>query len=166
MTDKTLLYSRRLIWRGNPPGPALESVALATALVMFIPILYVIVRGIQGGPERWITLLDTRIPYLLWNTLSLTAVVTFGALAIGVGAAWLVNRSDLPGRKLWEWLLALPLVIPPYVGAVSISLFSVPGGWCAACRAISCSISILSAGWPCCSPSLPTLMFTWWSGPP
>ncbi len=128
MTDKTLLYSRRLIWRGNPPGPALESVALATALVMFIPILYVIVRGIQGGPERWITLLDTRIPYLLWNTLSLTAVVTFGALAIGVGAAWLVNRSDLPGRKLWEWLLALPLVIPPYVGAVSYIIVFGPRG--------------------------------------
>jgi len=122
------LHTRQLIWRGNPPGLFLEAVALATALVMVIPIIYVLVRGIQGGPGRWLALLDGRIPLLLWNTLSLTVIVTAGALLIGVGAAWLVNRSDLPGRSLWQWILALPLVIPPYVGAVSFIIIFGPRG--------------------------------------
>jgi len=119
---------RLYLWRGNPPGIIPEALALITALVMFIPILYVMVRGFQGGWERWLTLLDTRIPQLLWNTLSLTAVVSFGALVIGVGAAWLVTRTDLPGRRTWAWLLALPLVIPPYVGAISYIIVFGPQG--------------------------------------
>ncbi len=125
---KIPLQARLLIWKGNPPGLALEVAALLTALIMFIPIFYVIIRGIQGGLGRWLSLLDSRIPLLLWNTLSLTAVVTAGALVLGVGAAWLINRSDLPGRKLWEWMLALPLVIPPYVGAVSYIIVFGPRG--------------------------------------
>ena len=122
------LKSRLLIWRGNPPGLALEAIALVTALVMSIPIFYVIIRGIQGGLDRWISLLDSRIPQLLWNTLSLTTVVTAGALIIGVSTAWLINRSDLPGRNTLEWLLALPLVVPPYVGAVSYIIVFGPRG--------------------------------------
>ncbi len=119
---------RLYIWRGNPPGFVPEALALFTALVMFIPILYVMVRGFQGGWERWLSLLDTRIPQLLWNTLSLTAAVSLGALLIGVVAAWLVTRTDLPYRRTWAWLLALPLVIPPYVGAISYIIIFGPQG--------------------------------------
>ncbi len=119
---------RLYIWRGNPPGFIPEALALVTALVMFIPILYVLVRGIQGGWDRWLTLLDTRIPHLLWNTLSLTVVVSLAALLIGVAAAWLVTRTDLPARKIWAWLLALPLVVPPYVGAISYIIVFGPQG--------------------------------------
>ncbi len=119
---------RLYLWRGNPPGIIPEALALITALVMFTPILYVMVRGFQGGWERWLILLDTRIPQLLWNTLSLTAAVSIGALLIGVGAAWLVTRTDLPGRRTWAWLLALPLVIPPYVGAISYIIVFGPQG--------------------------------------
>jgi iron(III) transport system permease protein len=125
---RIILKSRLFIWRGNPPGLALEFIALVTALVMFLPVLYVIIRGIQGGLDRWVSLLDSRIPQLLFNTLSLTTVVTAGALVLGVSTAWLINRSDLPGRKIWEWLLALPLVIPPYVGAVSYIIVFGPRG--------------------------------------
>jgi len=119
---------RLYAWRSNPPGLIPEILALITAVIMIIPILYVTVQGIQGGADRWLSLLDTRIPQLLWNTLSLTVTVSLAALVIGVTAAWLVNRTDLPGRKTWEWLVALPLVIPPYVGAISYIIVFGPRG--------------------------------------
>ncbi|QGG48485.1 ABC transporter permease [Heliorestis convoluta] len=117
------------LWRGNPPGLGLLTVAIVTALTMLVPILYVVIRGIQGGADRWLRLLDTRIPILLQNTLSLTFVVTFFALFIGVTLAFLVIRTDLPGRKAWQWLLALPLLIPPYVGAITYIIIFGPTGW-------------------------------------
>lgn len=116
------------IWRGKRPDGPLAAIGLTTALIMSIPILYVGWRALFAGTERWVKLLDTRIPKLLWNTLSLTVLVTVCAVVIGVACAWFVNRTDLPGRKLWQWLLALPLVIPPYVGAMAYVIIFGPRG--------------------------------------
>ncbi|KAB2951167.1 iron ABC transporter permease [Heliorestis acidaminivorans] len=117
------------LWKGNPPGTFLLLVSLLTGLAMLVPLSYVFIRGIQGGVDRWLNLLDTRIPILLYNTLSLTIVVTFFAIVIGLSLAWLVIRTDLPGRKTWQWLLALPLLIPPYVGAITYIIIFGPRGW-------------------------------------
>ncbi|MCL7749644.1 ABC transporter permease [Halalkalibacter alkaliphilus] len=116
-------------WQGNPPGPILLLFGLVVALIMSVPIIYVIWRSLFAGVDRWMRLLDGRIPQLLWNTFSLTAAVTVCAIAIGVSLAWIVIRTDLPGRKMWQWVLALPLVIPPYVGAVTYIIVFGPSGW-------------------------------------
>ncbi|MEW6522994.1 MAG: iron ABC transporter permease [Bacillota bacterium] len=117
------------LWRDTPPGPVLLILGLAVASIMSIPILYVIWRSLLAGHARWLRLLDQRIPQLLWNTLSLAAAVTAATLVLGVSLAWLVIRTDVPGRALWRWLLALPLVIPPYVGAVSYIIVLGRSGW-------------------------------------
>ncbi|GGG00777.1 ABC transporter permease [Paenibacillus abyssi] len=117
------------LWNGHPPDYVLLTIASITALVMSVPIIYVIWRSLFAGSERWLKLLDTRIPGLLWNTLSLTFVVTALAVTMGVALAWFVNRCDLPGGKTWQWLLALPLVIPPYVGAMTYIIILGPRGW-------------------------------------
>lgn len=116
-------------WNGNPPGPVLLFVGSLVALIMSIPIVYVIWRSLFAGKDRWMRLLDGRIPELLWNTFSLTIAVTAFAVIIGISLSWLVVRTDLPGRKVWQWLLALPLVIPPYVGAVTYIIVIGPSGW-------------------------------------
>ncbi|WP_078429419.1 ABC transporter permease [Alkalihalobacterium alkalinitrilicum] len=117
------------IWKGNPPGPVLLLFGIFVALIMSIPIIYVIWRSMFAGVDRWMRLLDGRIPQLLWNTFSLTFAVTACAVTIGVMLAWIVVRTDLPGRKMWQWLLAMPLVIPPYVGAVTYIIVFGPSGW-------------------------------------
>ncbi|MFZ5640232.1 MAG: ABC transporter permease [Bacillota bacterium] len=43
--------------------------------------------------------------------------VTALAILVAVPLAWLVVKTDLPGRRFWRWALALPLAIPPYIGA-------------------------------------------------
>lgn len=117
------------IWQGNPPGPVLLLFGVFIALLMSIPIIYVIWRSLFAGADRWMRLLDGRIPQLLWNTFSLTFAVTVCAVTIGIALAWIVVRTDLPGRKMWQWVLALPLVIPPYVGAVTYIIVFGPSGW-------------------------------------
>ena len=52
--------------------------------------------------------------------LLLVAVVSISAAIIGVGAAWLTARTDLTGRKWWRVVVALPLVMPSYVIALTI----------------------------------------------
>ena len=119
----------RAVWNGNRPSPMLLIVSVMIALGMTFPLIYVVYQSFMAGSESWKRLLDTRIPELLWSTLSLGAAVTLASTFIGVSLAWLVTRTDLPGKKLWKWLLALPLVIPPYVGAVTYIIVLGPRGW-------------------------------------
>ncbi|TYQ16699.1 UNVERIFIED_CONTAM: iron(III) transport system permease protein [Acetivibrio alkalicellulosi] len=132
MPSNILQYVNRKwlsIWKGNPPGLVLILFTFFTSLLMSIPIFYVIWRSFFAGGDRWKRLLDERIPQLLWNTLSLNLAVTVCAVIIGVSLAWIVTRTDIPGRKIWQWVLALPLVIPPYVGAVTYIIVFGPSGW-------------------------------------
>ena len=54
---------------------------------------------------------------LLFNTVLLTVVTVPLCLVLGVGGAWLVERTTLVGRKWWAVLLAAPLAIPAFVNS-------------------------------------------------
>jgi iron(III) transport system permease protein len=41
------------------------------------------------------------------------------SLLIGTGTAWLVTMYRFPGRRVFEWLLLLPLAVPTYIIAYS-----------------------------------------------
>jgi iron(III) transport system permease protein len=88
------------------------------ALLAAIPLAYVALRAAQGDAELWQRVLNAQLPGLLANTLLLALLVAGGTALLGTALAWLVERTDLPGRAAWRWLLALPLGMPPYVGAV------------------------------------------------
>ena len=95
------------------------------AAVALVPIGYLFLRTAQGGFGPWLdAVVSPRVGALAATSLALTAVVTALCLVIGVGAAWLVTRTDTPGRGLLAVLLALPLAVPSYVAAftwVSVS---------------------------------------------
>jgi iron(III) transport system permease protein len=106
-----------VLWRGRPPSAPSLLLAVATAAFMATPLVYVLYRGGSGGAGTWSRLWDTRLPSLLFDTVMLAATVCVATTIIGGGLAWIVVRSDVPLRGLWSWLLAMPLVVPPYVGA-------------------------------------------------
>lgn len=101
--------------RRIPTWVAASIVAAAAAL----PLLYVLVRAAGAGGEVWTDLFDDRLPTLLANTLGLAAVAVAGTLVIGTALAYLVVRTDVPGRRALAVLCALPLAIPAYVGSVT-----------------------------------------------
>jgi len=61
-------------------------------------------------------------PYLrecLLNSLWVATACVFFASLIGVPMAYLLGRFDLPARNLLTSLATLPLIMPPFVGALS-----------------------------------------------
>jgi len=148
--DKSKKISRMwiYIWNDKPPGILLFLIGMATSLLMTIPIIYVAYQSFFAGSERWKRLLDQRIPELLFNTLTLAFAVTFFSVLIGVFLAWVVERTDIPGRKIWQWMLVLPLVIPPYVGAVTYIIMLGRSGWMKSIWENSSFLSRISVNFP------------------
>ncbi|WP_084959996.1 ABC transporter permease [Thermoactinospora rubra] len=92
--------------------------ALAAAVLSLAPIAYLLIRAVEGGPAGFAaTLLRARTAELAARSLGLAAVVTALCVVVGVSLAWLVVRTDLPGRRAFGALAALPLAVPSYVAA-------------------------------------------------
>ena len=120
------LPGRRAVRAARRSRPPLLLVipGLVTAAVALLPLVYLGVRSFEDGAGVVAeVLLRERTARLLLRSLLLAGAVTAACLAIGVALAWLTVRSDLPGRRVWAVLAALPLAIPTYVaGFAWISL--------------------------------------------
>jgi iron(III) transport system permease protein len=105
------------LFRGRAPL-LLTIPALATVGAVLLPLAYLVIRA--SGAERgaWNVLALDRTGRLVLDTGVLVGVVVLCAASIGVPLAWLVVRTDLPGRTFWAVAAALPLVIPSYVAAL------------------------------------------------
>jgi iron(III) transport system permease protein len=75
----------------------------------------------EGNTASLQHLLATVLPEYLLNTLLLAAGSVFGALCLGTGAAWFVERYSFKGRDTLAWALILPLAMPVYVIAYAFT---------------------------------------------
>jgi iron(III) transport system permease protein len=112
-------------WSGRTRWPVLSIVgALVAAGLVILPLAFLVVQALQGGwGEAERLLFRHQVAVLLWNTLRLTAACTVLCALLGVAAAWCVERTNLPFKRLWAVALVLPLGIPDFVigfGWVSI----------------------------------------------
>lgn len=111
-------------------SPRLTLAAGLVALFVAVPLIYLFLRAAGAEAEAWQRLFQTRIWKLLGNTLLLVFAVTSGALLTGVSMAWFTERTDLPGRTVLRWMLAMPLAIPAYIGGiVHLALLRPRGGY-------------------------------------
>ena len=55
----------------------------------------------------------------LTNTVELSLLVMIASVIITFPLAWLVGRTDMPGKKAYRTLLVSSYMIPPYVGAIA-----------------------------------------------
>lgn len=85
--------------------------------VVALPVVYLAYRAATAGAPAVRMLLHPSTATTLGNTLLLTGCTVAISIAIGVPLAWLTECTDLRGRRAWSIILALPLVIPSYVGA-------------------------------------------------
>ncbi len=63
--------------------------------------------------------LDVTGRELAWNTAWLVGVTLAFCLPLGTALAWLLFRTNLPGRRLWLVLLTLQLFVPLYLHAAA-----------------------------------------------
>jgi iron(III) transport system permease protein len=92
--------------------------AVAVAALTLLPLGFVAYQAVATGwAEASRLVFRDRTADLLWNTARLTAGCVLLCLLVGTAAAWLVERSDLPLRRLWTVLLVAPLAVPSFVNA-------------------------------------------------
>jgi iron(III) transport system permease protein len=65
-------------------------------------------------------------PQILLNTLTVSVAATVMALLFGFVMAWILTRTNVPGRHLFEQLMAVPYYLTPLLGALAWSLLGAP----------------------------------------
>jgi iron(III) transport system permease protein len=125
------------LWRPGKPlqaasqRPAPRGLVVASAVIVglvLLPLVYLLLRAAEAPPAAWQQLFHPRTLTIMANSALLTVAVTVTSIALAVPLAWLLVRTDLPGRRAWTVLLILPLVVPSYVGAFAFLAMFGPRG--------------------------------------
>jgi len=106
-------------------------VSAVVAVVLLLPLAFLLGEAVQVGWRTIAPLIFRQLTFvLLWNTVSLVVVVTALCAVIGTLAAWCVERTDLPGRRIWAVLVVVPVGIPDFAVAFGWrSVFASVGGF-------------------------------------
>jgi iron(III) transport system permease protein len=67
-----------------------------------------------------------QFPQILLNTLTVSLAATVLALVFGFVMAWILARTNVPGRRTFEQLMAVPYYLTPLLGALAWSLLGSP----------------------------------------
>ncbi|HJR26373.1 MAG TPA: ABC transporter permease [Acidimicrobiales bacterium] len=106
--------------RGRRPLPVALAAAGALGLLVLV-VLPVVALAVRAP---WSDLGDLLGEPANRTALRLSAVVSVTALALSVLAgfpiAWVLARTDVPGRAVLRALVTLPMVLPPVVGGVAL----------------------------------------------
>ena len=110
-------------------GVVFKAIVLLIALAMLLPLAYLLYRAAGVGWTQAVDLLARmRTLQIMWNSLILVCGVTTLSLALALPFAWLTERTDLPGWRIWTVLAMMPLVIPSYVGGFALIAMFGPRG--------------------------------------
>lgn len=93
-------------------------VGAAVALLALVPLGFVATYAVLIGPaEAWELVVRPRVGMLFWNTVRLAVGSMLLCAALGVGLAFVVERTDVPMKGLWHGLLVAPLAVPAFVNS-------------------------------------------------
>ncbi|MGH3496686.1 MAG: ABC transporter permease [Nocardioidaceae bacterium] len=87
-------------------------------VLLLAPLLGLVVNS------PWSSLLhrlgDSGVLTALWLSLRTATITVVICLLVGVPLAWLLARTEFPGRRIVRALVTVPLVMPPVVGGVAL----------------------------------------------
>ena len=111
--------SGRRLNQGRAPIALLLPSVIGLAFLV-LPVIGLLVRTPWSQLTQDIAATDT------WTALRLSlecaTAATGVSLVLGVPLAWLLARTELPGRGIARALVAVPLVLPPVVGGLALLL--------------------------------------------
>src|SRR5947208_10508239 len=110
-------------------------VALVAGLLVLYPVAFLLQAALNtGDPEarpptaygfdNFAGLLS--YPQIILNTLTVSFAATVMALVFGFLMAWILTRTNVPGRRLFEQMMIVPYYLTPLLGALSWSLLGTP----------------------------------------
>ncbi len=99
------------------------------AFVVALPVLIIVASVFgSGSGDTWAHLWNAVLADYVVNSLVLMLGVGTLTLILGVPAAWFTAVCEFPGRRLFVWLLPLPLAFPAYIIAYTYTgLLDYPG---------------------------------------
>lgn len=127
---------RGIPWDAIRNNWAVIAVIAFLLFLILVPILRLLINSFLLGhpsvPEGWtisnyVSAFSMPLFYsALGTTLWISAVGTFVTLAIAVLFAWLIERTDMPGRNLAWALILIPMAIPGVLFALGWTLLLSP----------------------------------------
>ncbi|MDQ2922730.1 MAG: iron ABC transporter permease, partial [Candidatus Dormibacteraeota bacterium] len=124
-----MVPTRRLVsarWRSRPEASSLLFfvAVLVLGFMVLVPISWLVLSSFQDPVTQHLTFDNYRSafskPYLrdpIINSFKMAFAVGFIAVAVGTPLAWLVSRTDVPGRSLLRPLILAGFVTPSFLGA-------------------------------------------------
>jgi iron(III) transport system permease protein len=116
-------------WRVETPSILCTAVLAVVAFGVVYPVLLVVLQSFQtalpGQPARYgldgwrAALAEPALRTSLWNTLTVTFVRQLLSLPLAVFVAWLLARTDLPGRRGIEFAFWAAFFLPPLTVTLS-----------------------------------------------
>lgn len=92
------------------------ALAIGISLLSLLPIVFVIgVSWTTGWASIQALVFRPRVAELLINTVLLVLITLPLCIVLGTTLAWLTERTNLPGRRLWSLLAVAPLAVPAFV---------------------------------------------------
>ena len=125
--------ARRRLPRGVLPAVAIGLVLL---YLVVVPLVLMVVSSFRPGGfplDPGFTLRHYAAAYgdpRFWGLVETTLLFGIGstavALVLGIGLAWLIERSDLPGRGVLRGLVLVPMATPPLLLAIAWAMLLSP----------------------------------------
>src|SRR6201992_610390 len=121
-------------WR-SPQAIAGLVIALFAGLLVLYPVAFLLQAALntgdpearpptQYGLDNFAGLLA--YPQIVLNTLTVSFAATVMALVLGFLMAWIITRTNVPGRRFFEQMMVVPYYLTPLLGALAWSLLGTP----------------------------------------
>jgi iron(III) transport system permease protein len=119
----------------SAPALAGALVAIVAGLLVLYPVAFLLQAALNTGDpearppteyglENFAGLLA--YPQIVLNTLTVSFAATVMALVLGFVMAWIITRTNVPGRRLFEQAMVVPYYLTPLLGALAWSLLGTP----------------------------------------
>src|SRR6185312_14328867 len=111
-------------------------VVLGVGFLVILPLVFLVEESLNTGdpmsfpPQaygiaNYVAIFDEDIN-VLFNTLIIAVMATIMAILIGFTLAWILTRTNVPGREKLERLMELPYYMTPLVGALAWAVLASP----------------------------------------
>jgi iron(III) transport system permease protein len=85
------------------------------AVLLVLPILAIFTTAVGETDELFSHLMSTVMPTYAYNTVVLVMGTMFLSLIFGIPSAWIMAMCRVPGERVLQWALVLPLAMPGYI---------------------------------------------------
>lgn len=109
---------------------------LLLGVLVFVPTVLVFVRAVSDDPRNPLAtftldaLADSYGNPEIWRVLGETMAMSVGcgivATALGAVLAWILARTDVPMKRLFELIVIAPLFLSPFIGAMAFLELGAP----------------------------------------